>query len=102
MAGEQQQPSLQQSVERLSAKMLVFSERFQRICSQRDDALRRISDLEQQLQGLQKRVDDLARENEFLKIATTLAPTRQDVEHTRELLSSLVREIDKCIADLKE
>ena len=28
--------------------------------------------------------------------------TRRDVEHTRELLSSLVREIDKCIADLKE
>lgn len=102
MAGEQQQPSLQQSVERLSAKMLVFSERFQWICTQRDEALSRISDLEQQLQSLQKRVDDLVKENEFLKIATTLAPTRRDVEHTRELLSSLVREIDKCIADLKE
>ena len=82
--------------------MLVFSERFQRICTQRDEALSRISDLEQQLQSLHKRVDDLVKENEFLKIATTLAPTRRDVEHTRELLSSLVREIDKCIADLKE
>ena len=35
-------------------------------------------------------------------MATTIAPERKDVERTRALLASLVREIDKCIADLKE
>lgn len=97
MAGD-----LQQTVERLRAKMLVVSDRFALVCDQRDRALARVAGLEADLDRHRKLVSELRQEVEFLKIATTIAPERKDVEQTRALLAELVREIDKCIADLKE
>lgn len=93
---------LQQTVDRLRAKMLVVSDRFSLVCAERDRALERIAGLEQELERSRSRVSKLEQEVEFLKIATTIAPDRKDVEQTRALLAGLVREIDKCIADLKE
>jgi hypothetical protein len=97
MAGD-----LQQTIERLRAKMLVVSDRFALVSEQRDRALARIAELENDLTRERKLVAELRQEVDFLKIATTIAPDRKDVAKTRSLLSELVREIDKCIADLKE
>ena len=93
---------LQQTLRRLQAKMLVVNDRFALVCNQRDTALERVAALEQELHTERARADRLAGEVEFLRMATTIAPERKDVERTRALLASLVREIDKCIADLKE
>lgn len=93
---------LQQTVERLRAKMLVVSDRFSLVCAERDRALEQVAQLEAELDGCRKRMSQLQQEVDFLRIATTIAPERKDVEHTRALLAELVREIDKCIADLKE
>lgn len=97
MAGD-----LQQTVERLRAKMLVVSDRFRLVCDERDSARRRIAELEEENSRQRVRIEQLQQEVDFLKIATTIAPERKDVEQTRTLLAELVREIDKCIADLKE
>lgn len=97
MAGD-----LQKTVERLRAKMLVVSDRFSLVCSERDKAMERIAGLEAELSRERRRSDELQQQVDFLRIATTIAPDRKDVEQTRALLAELVREIDKCIADLKE
>lgn len=97
MAGD-----LQQTVERLRAKMLVVSDRFRLVCDERDSGRRRIAELEEENSRQRVRIEQLQQEVDFLKIATTIAPERKDVEQTRTLLAELVREIDKCIADLKE
>ncbi len=97
MAGE-----LQQTVDRLRAKMLVVNDRFALVCRQRDEALGRIRELEKELSDNRKHIEKLQQEIDFLRLATTIAPERKEVEQTRALLAELVREIDKCIADLKE
>jgi chromosome segregation ATPase len=97
MAGD-----LQQTIERLRAKMLVVSDRFALVVNQRDQALAKIAELEGELAKERKQTEQLKQENDFLRIATTIAPERKDVAQTRALLAELVREIDKCIADLKE
>ena len=97
MAGD-----LQQTVERLRAKMLVVSDGCSLVCGERDRALARVAELEAELENSRKLAGKLQQEVEFLKIATTIAPERKDVEQTRALLAELIREIDKCIADLKE
>lgn len=97
MAGD-----LQQTVERLRAKMLVVSDRFAMVCAERDNALARIAELEKENARQRGQIGRLQQEVDFLRIATTIAPERKDVEQTRTLLAELVREIDKCIADLKE
>lgn len=97
MAGE-----LQQTVERLRAKMLVVNDRFALVCRQRNEAFERVRLLEEELSRSRELTERLQQEIDFLRIATTIAPERKDVEQTRALLAELVREIDKCIADLKE
>lgn len=93
---------LRQTIERLRAKMLVASDRFNIVREQRDAAQERVAQLEKELDASRKTIEKLSQEVEFLRIATTIAPERKDVEQTRAMLSQLVREIDNCIADLKE
>lgn len=93
---------LRQTIERLRAKMLVASDRFNIVREQRNAAQERVAQLEKELDASRKTIEKLSQEVEFLRIATTIAPERKDVEQTRAMLSQLVREIDNCIADLKE
>ncbi len=65
-------------------------------------ARQRIRELEQDNERLQKRIDLLNQENEYLRVVHSVSPSRSDAENTRALLAGLVRDIDKCIADLGE
>ncbi len=47
-------------------------------------------------------IEKLRRELEYLRIATTIAPDRQTKEEVYAVISNLVREIDRCVADLKD
>ena len=84
---------LQQTIDRVNAKTQILLERYALIRRRRDEAEAKVAELEAALTKLQA---------EFLQIATTLTPSRKDVERSRALLTELVREIDKCIADLNE
>ena len=50
--------------------------------------------------NLQQRISVRDAEIERLKVTSVLTPDHKDVEATRAFLSELVREIDKCIAQL--
>lgn len=95
MAGE-----FQQTLERVAAKARIVAQRYRLIERQRDQALERAEALEEELRRRDREILDLRRQVEFLRAATTIAPERSDVERTRTILASLVREIDACIADL--
>lgn len=95
MAGE-----FQQTLERVAGKARIVAQRYKLIEQQRDQALERAEALEEELRRRDREILDLRRQVEFLRTATTIAPERSDVERTRALLFSLVREIDACIADL--
>ena len=97
MAGE-----FQQIIDRINAKTGLILECYTIVNRQRREALARIEELEGQLRKLQGENQKLAMEVEFLKIATTIAPDRKDVENTRAMLTELVREIDKCISELND
>lgn len=58
--------------------------------------------------GLRKRVEELSTEvarlkadNEYLRVMRIVASTPEQVERSRAMLTGLVREIDRCIAELK-
>lgn len=97
MAGE-----LQQTIDRVNAKMQILLDRYARMEALRNQLSERILELEAALEKARVENQQLRTENEFLKIATTIVPDRNDVRQTRALLSELVREIDKCIAELNE
>lgn len=92
----------QQIIDRINAKAQLILERYAMVNRQRSEAVQRVSELEDQLRRMQAENERLAREVEFLRIATTIAPDRKDVADTRAMLSELVREIDRCISDLND
>lgn len=97
MAGE-----FHKTIDRVNAKARIILERYNVMKRQRQLDLERIEELEEALRKLTAQNERLQSQVEYLKIATTIAPSREDVEQTRALLSNLVREIDKCITELND
>ena len=97
MAGE-----LQKKIDRVNTKTQLLLDRYTILLQRRESDLAQIAELQAEIETLRKENGRLQQENDFLKIATTIAPTRNDVNSTRELLTRLVREIDKCIRDLSD
>lgn len=92
--------NLQQRIDRLKAKASLLTERYMLVAQARLEAQARIAELEAQVKSLSRELALRQAEIERLKVTSVLSPDHHDVEATRQLLSGLVREIDKCIAQL--
>ena len=97
MSGE-----LQQKTDRIAAKARIVTERYAIVAAQRDQLLKQVADLQREIQTLRREIARRDQQAEYLRAAMTFAPTRDDTARVRTLLASLVREIDTCIAQLKE
>lgn len=60
-----------------------------------------VVDLQQQVAQLEAEVSRLRANNEYLTVVRAAAVTPQQAEQSRAMLAGLVREIDRCIAELK-
>ncbi|MCI9285046.1 MAG: hypothetical protein HFJ91_04475 [Muribaculaceae bacterium] len=92
--------SLQQRIDKIKSKAALLSERNKALSEACRAAEARIADLEEANEKLLRQVRDRDREIERLKVASVLSPDHKDVEQARQFISSLVRDIDKCIAQL--
>ncbi len=93
---------LQQTVSRIAAKSRIILERYELMKRQLKADAEKIGQLEQDINRMRAENERLRSQVDYLKMAAIVAPEREDVERTRALLSNLVREIDKCIADLND
>ena len=93
---------LKQQLERVAAKADLIVERCERLTKQRDELLQRIEELEKALEASEKEAARLRVDNEYLSLASALGPDRKEIENARSLISGLVRDIDRCILDLKD
>lgn len=59
------------------------------------------ADRKAELRARDSEIEKLRLELEYLKVASTVSPTADDRRHAAEMISNLVREIDRCIADLQ-
>lgn len=91
-----------QKFDRITEKTRIVIERYSLIKEQRDKARQRVAELEALLKQRDILISDLQRQVEFLKVATIVAPDREEVKRTRAILAELVREIDKCIIELSD
>ncbi|MCM1037463.1 MAG: hypothetical protein NC406_09105 [Bacteroides sp.] len=86
----------------LSAKMTVVAERYAALEQKYRDAREDIIRLRAEVLARDRELEKLRTEAEYLRVASTLGSDRASVEATREMLADLVRDIDRCIADLIE
>ncbi len=93
---------LQQTLQRISRKAETLVDRYNFVDEQRRKAEERVMELEATVAQLTEEISGLQDRIEYLTVVTTTFPQRENVEKSRALISRLVREIDKCIADLSE
>ncbi len=93
---------LKQTLERLRGKTDLLTQRYRILLQEKQVADMQNKELVALTNRQQQELNRLQQEVEYLKVVTTLNPDRKDVEKSRAFISELVREIDKCISELKE
>lgn len=94
--------SLSELFSRLAAKCNVLVEKYSLVKEQRDRAEVQCNELQEQIDRLQARLQQAETEIEFLRLSHKIAPTEQDARQAREMLTAMVKKIDKCIARLRD
>lgn len=92
--------TLQQRVEKLKSKAALLQERYKALMRAKSEADTRIEQLNGEIDRLRRTLREKETEIERLKVSSVLTPDHRDVEQTRRFISELVRDIDKCIAQL--
>ncbi len=93
---------LQQQLENVRAKAHVVTEKYHHLKEAYDAARNEISSLKAEILARDEELEQLKLKVEYLSIASTVRITGDDLASTRAMVADLVREIDRCLADLKE
>ncbi len=93
---------LKQTIERVSKKAKILVERYHVLLESKRQADARILEQDAMILAQKKEIESLRQQVEYLQIATNVIPDNSQTERTRTLISTLVREIDRCINDLTQ
>lgn len=93
---------LQEQITRLKHKAQLLHNRYTLIVEQKQQIEAEIMELKSTVRRQSNEIAQLKQRLEFMRVTTTLAPTRDDIESTKTTLLQLVREINKCIKELNQ
>ena len=93
---------LKQTIERVSNKAKILVERYHVLLESKRQADARILEQDAMILAQKKEIESLRQQVVYLQIATNVIPDNSQTERTRTLISTLVREIDRCINDLTQ
>ena len=94
--------SLSEIFDRLLQKQAVLVERYHALEEKCKALEGSVAELQGELKRQKAELERTVQENEYLKIVRTVAPDRESLERSREIVAKLVRDVDKCIEDLNE
>lgn len=84
----------------IRSKIQVIVSRQQMLVQEIENLRAENLQLKGQIGALEKELAQAKVDGEYLTVASVIAHKREDVEMTRSLLAGLVRDIDRCIAEL--
>ena len=91
---------LHDTLARLQRKSAVLIEKYQVLLAECLSAQSELEYTRQRVQELETRVEQLEMDNNYLRMAHTIAPSPESVAQSRAMISKLVRDIDRCISQL--
>ena len=94
--------NLKRRLDNVTAKALLLRQRHEQILAERSRLESRVAELKTLLDQRDKEISRLRQENECLRVVHSITPSRGEVERSRAILTELMRDIDKCIADLSD
>lgn len=93
---------LRQQLERVNAKTTLVLEKYALMQERLARARAEIESLRQQLLQQQRKVEELELQRQYLMLSHTVAPGADDTRRALDMIDGLVRDIDRCIADIAE
>lgn len=93
--------NLPELLSRLAGKCDILAERYALVKKQRDEALARCEELQALADSLTSQLQQANTEIEYLRISHKIAPTEEAAREARDMLTAMVKKIDKCITRLR-
>ncbi len=93
---------LQETLSRIVAKSDVLVEKYRALRDEKEELEVNVEMLTEELEQKNKQIEQLKLENEYLKLARNLVPDSTQAQHARRVISKMMQDIDKCIAQLNE
>ena len=93
---------LQTTLRRLQAKSDVLLEKYHALKLEKEAVEQENDQLRSRLAQLDKEIEKLRLDYEYLQMARMITPTRESVVRSRASLAKLVQDVDKCISQLME
>lgn len=94
--------TFQQRIDRLTAKMEMLRLRIEDANRQLREASDEIAQRDSSIKKLNRQIDLLNQETENLRVVHAITPRRDEINQTRSIIIELMRDIDRCIADIGE
>jgi len=91
-----------ESVDLLESKLTALVERYTFLKEENEFLISKVNKLETLTTQYKERLDQEQESYRLLKIAKTIKGSRTDSRDTKNKISTLIREIDKCIAKLNQ
>lgn len=92
--------ALKQRLDRIEGKAVLLARKQAEMRESRKADQTHIATLEELVDRQKKEIQQLTAKVQYLQLSHTVAPTPEDVDRSRDILAELVREIDRCIADI--
>ena len=93
---------LQTTLRRLQAKSDVLLEKYHALKLEKEAVEQENDQLRSRLAQLDKEIEKLRLDYEYLQMARMITPTRESVVQSRAILAKLVQDVDKFISQLME
>ncbi|MBO5541239.1 MAG: hypothetical protein J5980_09870 [Muribaculaceae bacterium] len=91
---------LRERLERLQRKSAVLIEKYQALLAQSQQTAHELEEAKAVNARLKAQVEQMEQDNQYLRMAHSVAPSPEAVAQTRAMISKLVRDIDRCISQL--
>lgn len=93
---------LRQQLERVNAKTTLVLEKYALMQQRLVQARAEIERLNEELQRRRRDIEALEMKLEYLSVSHTVAPGAAELQGAKALIAELVRDIDRCIADIAD
>lgn len=93
---------LSQILARMSARCDAIDMRSAALIDERRDLATLNEELQERIGVLRRELEQASLDNEYLRVSHKIAPRVEDVKEAKAMIAGLIRQIDKCIAQLKE
>lgn len=93
--------NLQDTISRIRAKVSVILDRQDKLVQQITAERAAAAAMQKEMERLNEELRRLKADHEYLTVMRAVAVTPQQAEQSRAMLNGLVREIDRCITELK-